>query len=361
MRLAAWSWLVHWHIWLWAVVVLGAAWITGLVAHAIIFWILGRLARRPGRVLEASLNRHARRPSRWLLPVVAMLLALPAAPMSDLVRGGLQHLFSLVLIAGGAWCIMLAVAVFSDLIAARYRVDVTDNLAARRIATQVQVMRRVVGVIVAILALSLMLLTFPGAQAIGTSMLASAGLAGLVVGMAMRPTLSNLVAGIQIALTQPMRLEDAVIVENEWGWIEEITSTYVVVRLWDWRRMVLPLTYFIEHPFQNWTRQTATLIGSVYLYLDYTAPLDALRQELERIVHSTDKWYGGVCVLQVSDARERVIEVRALADAKDAGTAWDLRCIIREGLISFLQKNYPSALPKTRAEFRTPQQLAANS
>jgi hypothetical protein len=222
-------------------------------------------------------------------------------------------------------------------------------------------MRRVVGVIVAILALSLMLLTFPGAQAIGTSMLASAGLAGLVVGMAMRPTLSNLVAGIQIALTQPMRLEDAVIVENEWGWIEEITSTYVVVRLWDWRRMVLPLTYFIEHPFQNWTRQTATLIGSVYLYLDYTAPLDALRRELDRIVHSTDKWYGGVCVLQVSDARERVIEVRALADAKDAGTAWDLRCIIREGLISFLQKNYPSALPKTRAEFRTPQQLTANS
>jgi small-conductance mechanosensitive channel len=227
---------------------------------------------------------------------------------------------------------------------------VTDNLAARRIATQVQVMRRVVGVIVAILALSLMLLTFPGAQAIGTSMLASAGLAGLVVGMAMRPTLSNLVAGIQIALTQPMRLEDAVIVENEWGWIEEITSTYVVVRLWDWRRMVLPLTYFIEHPFQNWTRQTATLIGSVYLYLDYTAPLDALRRELERLVHSTDKWYGGVCVLQVSDARERVIEVRALADAKDAGTAWDLRCLIREGLISYLQKNYPAALPKTRAE-----------
>ncbi|MGN6593082.1 MAG: mechanosensitive ion channel family protein, partial [Terriglobales bacterium] len=151
------------------------------------------------------------------------------------------------------------------------------------------------------------------------------------------------------------------IVENEWGWIEEITSTYVVVRLWDWRRMVLPLTYFIEHPFQNWTRQTATLIGSVYLYLDYTAPLDALRQELDRLVHSTDKWYGGVCVLQVSDARERVIEVRALADAKDAGTAWDLRCLIREGLISFLQKNYPASLPKTRAELNGAQPLAATN
>ena len=350
MRLAAWSWLIHWHIWLWAVAVLAAAWIAGLVAHAIIFWILGRLARRPGRVLEASLNRHARRPSRWLLPVVAMLLALPAAPMSDLVRGGLQHLFSLVLIAGGAWCIMLAVAVFSDLIAARYRVDVADNLAARRIATQVQVMRRVVGVIVAILALSLMLLTFPGAQAIGTSMLASAGLAGLVVGMAMRPTLSNLVAGIQIALTQPMRLEDAVIVENEWGWIEEITSTYVVVRLWDWRRMVLPLTYFIEHPFQNWTRSSSQLIGTVFLMLDFRTPLAPLREELQRLCEASPQWDRRVCVMQVTDANEQAMQIRMLVSSTDSGRNFDLRCQVREGLICYVQTHYPEALPRWRGE-----------
>ncbi|TAN22604.1 MAG: mechanosensitive ion channel family protein [Acidobacteria bacterium] len=342
--------LVTFHAWLRAVLVLGAALIAGLIVHAILFGILARRAGKPGRIVEASLHQHARRPARWLLPVVAMLLALPAAPLPLLWHSGLQHLFSLILIAGGAWCIMLATAVLADIVASRYRIDVADNLEARRIATQVQVMRRVIGVIVVILTLALMLLTFPGAKAIGTSMLASAGLAALVVGMAMRPTLSNLVAGIQIALTQPMRLEDAVIVENEWGWIEEITATYVAVRLWDWRRMILPLTYFIETPFQNWTRKTATLIGSVYLYLDYTAPLDALRQELERLCHATDKWYGGVCVLQVSDCKEYTIEVRALADARDAPTAWDLRCLIREGLIEFLQKNYPYALPKTRGE-----------
>ncbi|MGH9477401.1 MAG: mechanosensitive ion channel family protein [Terriglobales bacterium] len=346
------------HGWIVAAIVLGAALIAGLVVHAIIFSVLTRLAAKPSRVLEASLNQHAKRPAKWLLPVAAMLLALPAAPLPAMVHNGLEHLFSLILIGGGAWCIILATAVAGDILAARYRVDVANNLEARRIATQVQVMRRVVGVIVVILTLALMLLTFPGAKAIGTSMLASAGLAGLVIGMAMRPTLSNLVAGIQIALTQPMRLEDAVIVENEWGWIEEITSTYVAVRLWDWRRMILPLTYFVETPFQNWTRKTATLIGSVYLYLDYTAPLNELRKELERICHSTDKWYGGVCVLQVSDAKEYTIEVRALADAQDAPTAWDLRCLIREGLVSFLQQHYPSALPKTRAELSRPHTLA---
>lgn len=342
--------LVIFQGWLRAVLVLGAALIAGLIVQAVIFRMLARLAAKPGRVLEASLNQHARRPTRWLLPVVALLLALPAAPLPPLWHAGLQHLFSLILIAGGAWCIMLATSVLADIVASRYRMDVADNLEARRIATQVQVMRRVIGVIVVILTLALMLLTFPGAKAIGTSMLASAGLAALVVGMAMRPTLTNVIAGIQIALTQPMRLEDAVIVEKEWGWIEEITATYVAVRLWDWRRMILPLTYFIETPFQNWTRKTATLIGSVYLYLDYTTPLDALRKELERLCHSTDKWNGGVCVLQVSDCKEYTIEVRALADARDAPTAWDLRCLIREGLIEFLQKNYPGALPKTRGE-----------
>ncbi len=333
-----------------AAVLLAGAVAAGLVVQALLFAGLGRLGAKPGRVLEASLYRHGRRPARYLLPLVALLFVLPAAPMDPTLRLGLEHLFSLGLIAGGAWLIILSVAVLADLIAARYRVDVADNLAARRIQTQVQVLRRVVGVVVVILTLAAMLLTFPAARAIGASLLASAGLAGLVLGMAMKPTLANLVAGVQIALTQPIRMEDAVIVESEWGWIEEITSTYVVVRLWDWRRMVLPLTYFIENPFQNWTRASAQLIGSVYLYVDYTVPVDELRRELERIVHASDKWMGKVCVLQVSDVKEYTIELRALADARDAGTAWDLRCIIREGLIGYLQQHYPGSLPRTRAE-----------
>lgn len=321
----------------------------GLVVHALLFAVLRRLAAKPGRVIEASLVRHASSPSRWILPLVALLAVLPLVPLLPVLRGALQHLTGLGVIAAVAWGIILLADVLADVIAVRHRIDVSDNLEARRIQTQVQVMRRVLTVTIVILALGVMLMTFPGVRAIGTSLLASAGLAGLVIGMAMKPTFGNLIAGIQIALTQPIRMEDAVIVEGEWGWIEEITATYVVVRTWDWRRLVLPLTYFIEHPFQNWTRRTAELIGSVYLYLDYSTPIAALRQELERICKSSDKWRGQVCVLQVTDAKEHTIEVRALADAKDAGAAWDLRCLIREGLIGFVQQHYPRCLPKTRA------------
>ena len=205
-------------------------------------------------------------------------------------------------------------------------------------------------VVVSILAIGVALMTFPTIRQIGASLLASAGLAGLVVGMAMRPTLSNLLAGIQIALTQPIRLQDAVIVEGEWGWIEEITTTYVVVKIWDLRRLILPLTYFVEKPFQNWTRTTAMLLGSVYLYVDYSVPVDELRAELQRILKSTEMWLGEVCVLQVSDAREHTLELRALADAKDSGTAWDLRCLIREKLIAFIRDHYPHALSRARVE-----------
>lgn len=281
-----------------------------LVVHAIVFALLQRLAAKPQRVIEASLYRHARRPARWLLLLLAMLVALPLVPLPELARLALQHVVSLGVIAACAWGVILATEVLADLIASRYRVDVADNLAARRIQTQVHVLRRVVTVVVVLVTLAVMLLTFPAARSIGASLLASAGLAGLVVGMAMRPTLASLIAGIQSALTQPIRLDDVVVVENEYGWIEEITSTYVVVRLWDLRRMVLPLTYFIEHPFQNWTRTTASLIGSVYLYVDYTAPVEAIRQELDRILRASPLWDGQTSALQVTNAKEQSLELR---------------------------------------------------
>jgi small-conductance mechanosensitive channel len=221
-------------------------------------------------------------------------------------------------------------------------------------------------VIVVVVALSIMLMTFPTIKHIGMSLLASAGLAGLIVGMAMKSTLSSLIAGIQIAFTQPIRIEDAVVVEGEWGWIEEIGTTYVVVRIWDLRRLVLPLSYFIEHPFQNWTRNSADLLATVFLYVDYAVPVEEVRAELRRIVESTKLWKGEVCVLQVSDATEHTLQLRALMDAHDSSAAWDLRCFVREKLIQFLQEKYPNALPKIRAELQGPpeeaisrQQLAA--
>jgi small-conductance mechanosensitive channel len=193
-------------------------------------------------------------------------------------------------------------------------------------------------------------MTFPAIKHIGMSILASAGLAGLIVGLAMKDTLSNLVAGIQIAFAQPFRLEDVVIVEGEWGWIEEITTMYVVVRIWDLRRLVLPLSYFLTHPFQNWTRTSSQLLGYVYLNVDYKVPIDEVRKELRRICESTELWQGKVCVLQATDSTEHTVQIRALMDAEDSSKAWDLRCLVREKLIEFLQKNYPDSLPRYRAE-----------
>jgi small-conductance mechanosensitive channel len=193
-------------------------------------------------------------------------------------------------------------------------------------------------------------MTFPAVRQYGVSLFASAGAAGIVVGLAARPLLSNLFAGVQLAITQPIRIDDAVIVENEWGLVEEITSTYVVIRIWDLRRMVVPLSYFIEKPFQNWTRQTGTLIGSVMLYVDYSAPVDAIREELERIVKASSHWDGDVLNLQVTDAKERTMELRAIMSAGSSGEAFNLRCEVREKLIAFLQREHPAALPRERSD-----------
>lgn len=351
----------HWEHWAIIVGTLIVALIVAQIVHSIIFWVLKRIARQPKHVLTVSIYHHEKRPVRWLLFLLAILIVLPALAIPEVVKRPIEHILGLATIAVLAWVFILLTEVASDIIAARYRVDVADNLTARRIQTQTVVLRRVIQLLMIVLTVGIMLLTIPHVRAIGTSVLASAGVAGLVIGMAMKPTLSNLIAGIEIAITQPMRIDDAVIVENDWGWIEEINITYVVVRTWDWRRWVLPISYFIEHPFQNWTRVTTNLIGSVYLYVDYTVPIDELRKELDRLVKSTSKWDGSVVVLQVSDVKEYTIELRALADAKDAGTTWDLRCFIREGLITFLQKNYPHTLPKTRAELQGLQEAAVAS
>jgi hypothetical protein len=236
--------------------------------------------------------------------------------------------------------------VLDDVVEQRFRVDVADNLLARRVRTQTAVVARVVQVLVIVLAFAAMLMTFPGVRQVGASLLASAGIAGLAVGLAARPALENLFAGLQLALTQPIRIDDVVIVEGEWGRIEEIGTTYVIVRIWDLRRLVVPLRHFIEHPFQNWTRSTADLLGTVFLHTDYTLPVDELRAELHRILRGTELWDGKVWNLQVTDATERTMTLRALMSAADAGTAWDLR----ERMIEYLRREHPRALPRTRAE-----------
>jgi hypothetical protein len=196
------------------------------------------------------------------------------------------------------------------------------------------------------------LMTIPGVRQFGASLLASAGLAGLALGIAAKPVLSNLIAGLQIAMAQPIRLDDVVIVKGEWGRIEEITGTYVVVRIWDERRLIVPLNYFIENPFENWTRRTAELIGTVFLWVDYRLPMAPARTELERLCREAPEWDGRVCVLQVVDANEHAMQLRALVSAPDSSRAWDLRCRIREGLIAFVQREYPDYLPTTRVRWQ---------
>ena len=199
-------------------------------------------------------------------------------------------------------------------------------------------------------------MTFPSLRAVGFSLFASAGAAGLIVGLAARPTLSNLIAGLQIALTDPIRIDDVVIVEGEWGWIEEINTTYVVIRIWDLRRLVVPLTHFIEKPFENWTRRSADILGTVFFYADYTVPVDEIRAALRRIVEASELWDGEVCGLQVTNATERTVELRALVSAATSPAAWDLRCIVRERMIEYLKRQYPESLPRVRAEFLTSDQ-----
>jgi small-conductance mechanosensitive channel len=345
---------VLWKIWLWPLVGLAIAIALSLLLHKALFTIWKRFASRTGDVVNNSLVHHAERPTRLIFPLFAILFALPALPVTSDWVMALRRMVGLGVIATFAWGIKLLSSVLGDTLFARYRLDIGDNLTARRVRTQISVLQRIFNVVLVVLAAGFMLMTFPEIRQLGSSVLASAGLVGLAVGIAMRPTLTNLIAGLQIAVTQPIRIEDVVIVEGDWGWIEEILTTYVVVRTWDLRRLIVPLSYFIDHVFQNWTRRTSDLLAYVYLYCDYTVPVEELRREFRRLVESTSLWDQKVCVLQISDTSEHTVQVRALTSASDSSKAWDLRCYVREGLIRFLQEKYPESLPKTRAELRSP-------
>lgn len=340
----------NWQSLLWSAGLLLAAIVVALVVRRIFVWLLDRLSRRANSVMGQSLLRRAQRPSHWILPLLAVLAVLPGLSLPKMLLTALEHIAGLGLIATLAWMAILLVGVTADVLSFRYRIDVADNLVARRIQTQFQMVQRLAVVLVSVVAVSIGLMTFPAIKHIGVSILASAGVASLVVGMSMKDTLANLIAGVQLAFAQPFRMGDAVVIEGEWGWIEEIGSMYVVVRCWDLRRLVLPLSYFLTNSFQNWTRTSADLLAYTYIYTDFTAPVDALREEFQRILASTPLWNGTVRVLQVSDSDRSTMQLRALMDVRNSSDAWDLRCLVREKLIEFLQKNHPGSLPRYRGE-----------
>ena len=282
------------------------------------------------------------------LLILAMMLAVPVVPLPPETAALLARMMAVAVIGLIGWAAMIALHIAADLYLRRFRLDIDDNLLARKHNTQVRVLARTVDVLLIMLTLSAALMTFPAVRQYGVSLFASAGVAGIVAGLAARPVLSNLMAGVQLAMTQPIRLYDAVIVENEYGTIEEITSTYVVVKLWDLRRMIVPLTYFIEKPFQNWTRENSSLIGNVMMYLDYRAPVGIIRQKFRDIVKESKLWDGQTAALQITDFKEGTMELRLLMSARSSGAAFDLRCEVREKLIDFIQHEHPEALPHSR-------------
>jgi small-conductance mechanosensitive channel len=330
--------------------IIGGALILGVFAHYLIFKVIQNLAKRTQAVLDNSLVKHCRRPSRVILPILFVYIFLPLVMISPKYKDMFDRGLVLLLIVSLAWLIIKLPYVVEDIIFNRFRKDDRDDLRARKINTQIQIFKKIVGIMVAVVALGVILMTFDKLRHLGTSLLASAGIIGIVVGIAAQHTLGTLVAGLQIAITEPIRIDDVVIVENEWGWIEEINLTYVVVRIWDLRRLVLPITYFIQKPFQNWTRLSADLLGTVFLYVDYTVPVQVVKEELYRILKNSKLWDGQAWGLQVTNATEHTVELRALVSAANSSNVWDLRCEVREKLIAFIQENFPGGLPKVRAE-----------
>ena len=331
----------------------------GIATILALMWLLSRI----GRAIESRMVTFARRSHtrsddfflpivgvavRLLLPLLAIILGSPLLAVPPAMQSLVRNATSVLLVGALAYVLYRIVDAACTLLLERYRIDVPDNREARAVHTQVAVLRKVAISAIVLFAFAAILMVFDQVRQIGATILASAGVAGIVIGFAAQRSLGTLLAGFQIALTQPIRIDDVVIVENEWGRIEEITLTYVVVKIWDQRRLVVPITYFLEKAFQNWTRTAVELLATVELYVDYDFEMELLRQELTRILEASKLWDRRVNVLQVTDAREHCVQIRALVSAANSGLAWDLRCEVREGLLKFLQQHHPGSLPRLR-------------
>ncbi|HEY8941169.1 MAG TPA: mechanosensitive ion channel domain-containing protein [Cellvibrio sp.] len=333
-----------------------------LIIAVIVFFVLAIVARVVSRIVThifqpfsfaRDILERIRDPIHLLIPLIGLQTVSRSAPQDMNGINAANHITLLAIIAAVTWLGLRAVDAVQQLIYKHNPINVSDNLHARRIQTQTKVLVHTLSFLVILFGISAMLMTFPIARQFGTSLLASAGVAGLVLGFAAKPVLGNLIAGLQIAITQPIRLDDVVIVAGEWGRIEEITGTYVVVRIWDDRRLIVPLQWFIENPFQNWTRKTTELLGFFYLWLDYSVPIEPIREEATRLCKEVPQlWDGRVCGVQVTDTDAKSIQLRVLISTTDSSKNWDLRCYLRENLINFIMKNYPDSLPQLRAMLR---------
>lgn len=359
----------HWTV---GALLLAAAVVLSSFARPILQSLITRIPFfRGGPEHVFKIVRRLRRPAQALVMITGIGLMLPVIDVLHPYLGPLQKGLAVLWFVALGWLMIALVYCVEDVLILRYDISIADNLRARRARTQMQLMRRMVIVLLIVVDAGLALSVFRNSQLwhYGAGLLASAGLASLVLATAAKSSASNLLAGLQIALTEPIRLDDVVIVQGEWGRIEEITTTYVVVAIWDQRRLIVPLSWFIENPFQNWTRRTAELLGTSFLYVDYTVPVDPIRQEFTRILEASQEWDKRVNAVQVTNLSEHTMEVRCLMSAQNSGDAFNLRCIVREKMIAFIRENYPEAFPRMRftatalkdggAGEEKPEQLAA--
>lgn len=336
-----------------SIAVLAGVLALGLVGHAVSYFVLRRRAGNAESWAGTSLVRHTRGPAQLIVPLTAAEMVAPYVPLPQAARSLLTHALGIALVLSTAWLVLRLRYVLEDVLLMRYRLGARDNLRARQMHTQVEILRRITVVVLAVVSLALVLLSVPEVRAAGAGILASAGVAGLIAGVAARPLAANLAAGIQLALTQPIRVDDVVVVDGHWGRVEHIALTYVVVREWDLRRLVLPIAYFTQNPFENWTRSTADILGWVHLELDYTVPVDVVRRRLHEILAESPGWDGKVWSLQVTNLGVQTVQLRPLMSSPDSSASWDLQCEVREKMLAFLQREYGQAVPRVRAEVET--------
>jgi small-conductance mechanosensitive channel len=327
-----------------------AAILAGLLIKGLIFSLMRIFFKRTRdyMLVHAILNRTSA-VLNFLFPLLTLSIILPFLYPTPAVQLYLDKTLQVLLIIGFSWLAIMLIFVGQDYVNETFDIEAEDNFRARKIRTQVQFIKKLLILGIIIFTLSVLLLSFERMRTLGAGLLTSAGVTGIIIGIAAQRSIANLIAGFQIAFTQPIRIDDVVVLEGEFGRIEEITLTYVVLRLWDQRRLIVPINYFIEKPFQNWTRQSSEILGTVFLYTDYGIPLEEVRAELRRLCEESSYWNKKVCALQVTNTTEHSMQLRVLISAANSGHAFELRVLLREKLLEFIRKNYPESLPRTRA------------
>jgi small-conductance mechanosensitive channel len=343
------------HGWFFAIFFFCTAIVIANVVHYILFRVLRR-KEAESRRLGWGLQRYLSHPSRAIFFLTCLLIVLPIIPrIPDKLADTLRQLFIMAIVAALGWFAIGCIYVFQAATLRRYDLTAENNIQARRVHTQFQLFRRLLITFVVIIDIGALLWTFndPRIWHYGSGLLASAGIASLILATAAKSTVANFLAGLQIAVTEPIRIDDVVVVQGEWGRVEEINSAYVVIKVWDLRRLIVPLSYFIENSFQNWTRESSDIMGTAFLYVDYSIPVEDLRQQLNTIVHASPLWDQKTCGLQVTNLTDRCMEIRCLTSSRNSSESFDLRCLVREQMTAWIQQNYPTAFPITRSVTRS--------